>query len=86
MNIKNVSKENRSVVAGLDADDLVLICNALSEKCKKDTRRNEILYRLYKDMMIARDLCQYGHIDNFCMDRIIECHEELKKGFVDEEK
>jgi len=29
-------------------------------------------------MMMARDLCQYGHVDNFCLHNIVKCRSELR--------
>lgn len=71
MDILNISKENREVTMTLSADELVKICNifyAAQDKDKTDT-----YYSLYGDMMLARDLCQYGHIDNFCLSNIAKC-------------
>lgn len=70
MNIHEISKERGRVVVELSADDLINICNSLYSQLEKNNAR---FLRLYSDMMMIRDLCQYGHIDDFCLDRIIEC-------------
>lgn len=38
----------------------------------------EIL-QLYSDMMIDRDLCQYGHVDNFCLRNVVACRNDIGK-------
>ncbi len=66
MNIQTISKEKREVMVELTADDLVIICNALYAQLG-EKKYNDIFMQLYSDMMMARDLCQYGHVDNFCV-------------------
>lgn len=77
MNIQNISKEKRNVIVELEADDLVMICNALYSQLEKKKNKDNFL-QLYSDMMMARDLCQYGHVDNFCLHNIVKCRNELK--------
>ena len=76
MEINSISKEKREVNVNLSSDDLVKICNVLYHASNED--RNNIYYKLYGDMMMARDLCQYGHIDGFCFERIAECRKNLE--------
>ncbi len=71
MNIQNISKKDSEVTVSLSADELVKICNVLYNT--KEDDKNELYYKLYSEMMIARDMCQYGHIDNFCLSRIVSC-------------
>lgn len=33
---------------------------------------------------MARDLCQYGHVDDFCLHNIVKSHSELR-GLLSEE-
>jgi len=83
MNIQTISKEKREVMVELTANDLVTICNALyGQLCEK--KYNDIFMQLYSDMMMARDLCQYGHVDNFCLHNIVRCRSGLK-GLLSEE-
>lgn len=70
MNIHEISKERGRVVVELSADDLINICNSLYSQFEKNNAR---FLQLYSDMMMIRDLCQYGHIDDFCLGRITEC-------------
>ena len=79
MNIEKISKENREVTVRLDADELVLICNAFYVQYKGKGSEDSF-FKLYSDMMIARDLCQYGNIDNFCLRNIIKCRNEIGEG------
>lgn len=79
MNIQNISKKERSVTVELSADDLVMICNALYGQSETE-KKNERFLQLYSDMMMARDLCQYGHVDNFCLHRIAICRNGIGEG------
>ena len=31
-------------------------------------------------MMMARDICQYGHVDNFCLHNIVKCRNSIGTG------
>ena len=75
MEIMNISKEDKEVVLTLNADELVRLCNVLYVQKKYD---DNLHHKLYGDLMIARDLCQYGHIDGFCFERIAECRSKIK--------
>lgn len=79
MNIQNISKKERSVTVELSADDLVMICNALYGQSETE-KKNERFLQLYSDMMMARDLCQYGHVDNFCLHQIAICRNGIGAG------
>ena len=75
MEIMNISKEDKEVVLTLNADELVRLCNVLYAQEKYD---DNLHHKLYGDLMIARDLCQYGDIDDFCFERIAECRSKIK--------
>ena len=77
MNILSVSKEKNEAVVRLTSDDLVKLSNVLYHA--PDSDKNDIYYKLYGDVMLARDLSQYGHIDGFCFDRIATCRKKLKE-------
>lgn len=83
MNMQTISKEKREVTVELTANDLIIICNALYAQSSEE-RDNNCFMQLYGDMMMARDLCQYGHVDDFCLHNIIKCRSELK-GLLSEE-
>lgn len=86
MTIQTISKEDKNVTVELSADDLVMICNALYLHSKeqdlqsKEQKTNDHFLQLYSDMMIARDLCQYGHVDNFCLRNVVACRNDIRKG------
>lgn len=76
MEIINISKEKGKVVVSLDSSELVTICNTMYNT--PDDKTNAKHYKLYSDMMIARDLCQYGHIDDFCFNCIAESRSKAR--------
>lgn len=78
MTIISVSNQANEAVVRLDSDELVALCNMLSHETKADNTK-VIIYKLYDNFMIARDLSQYGHIDAFCLDKIIKCREKIKE-------
>ena len=63
-----------------------MICNALYLHSKeqdlqsKEQKTNDHFLQLYSDMMIARDLCQYGHVDNFCLRNVVACRNDIGQG------
>ena len=77
MNIENISKEKGEVLVRLSKDDFVGICNALYRQTEEQKNKENIM-QLYSDMMMARDLCQYGHIDDFCLQTIVKCRRGIK--------
>lgn len=79
MNIQNISKEQKKVIVELSADDLITICNALYSQ-REEEKDSAIFLQLYSDMMMARDLCQYGHVDNFCLHNIVKCRNDIGSG------
>lgn len=79
MNIQSISKENQEVTVKLSKDDLINICNALYAQSGEE-KDNDYFMQLYSDMMMVRDLCQYGHVDDFCLTSIVKCRSKLR-GF-----
>lgn len=77
MNIQTISKEKREVMVELTAGDLVIICNALYAQLG-EKKYNDTFMQLYSDIMMARDLCQYGHVDDFCLHNIVKCRSGLR--------
>lgn len=80
MNVREVSKDKREVVAVLEADDLVRICNAIYYAIKSDSIKQDKYAKLYSDLQIARDLCQYGHLDNVSLKRIVKTRQLKVEG------
>lgn len=77
MNIQTISKEKKEVMVELTADDLEIICNALYAQLD-EKKHNDTSMQLYSDMMMARDLCRYGHVDDFCLHNIVKCRSGFK--------
>lgn len=75
MDILNISKEKGEATVKLTADELVKLCNALYDI--KEEQKDTTYWNLYNELMIACDLCQHGHIDNFCFSQIVKCREHL---------
>ena len=79
MNIQSISKENANANVTLSASELDLICNMFHEQLAKE-KSNPKFLELYGDLMLARDLCQYGHVDNFCLGGIVKCRNSIGNG------
>lgn len=70
MNIINISKENKQATIELSTDELIKLCNVLYSA--QDDHKNDLYHKLYSELMMTRDLCLYGHIDDFCLEHIIK--------------
>lgn len=79
MNITSISKKDREVKISLTADELILLCNMMHEQ-RKEKHNDEKLLQLYSEMIIARDLCQYGSLDNFALQNIVKCRNHINDG------
>ena len=84
MNIQTISKEKKEVMVELTADDLGIICNALYVQLG-EKKHNDTFMQLYSDMMMARDLCRYGHVDDFCLHNIVKCRSGLRGVLSDDD-
>lgn len=77
MTIVSISKEKREATITLDASELVELCNAMFHaKGKRDSQR---FYHIYGNLMMVRDLSQYGHLDGFSFDSIAQCREKANE-------
>lgn len=54
----------------LSADEIVKLCNSLHYAPEK--QQNDIYHKLYSDLLLARDICQYGRIDNWGLAKVVE--------------
>mgnify|MGYP006980470489 CR=1 FL=1 len=79
MNIQNISKKDKNVTVELNANELAAICNALALQ-DTELKDKESYLQLYSDMALARDLCLYGNVDNFCLTDIVHCRNKIGKG------
>lgn len=77
MNILSISKKDNEAIVRLSSDELVRLGNIFY--CVPDDKKDNTYYALYSEIMLARDLSQYGHIDGFCFERIAECRSKLVK-------
>lgn len=78
MRTMNIDASEKEVVLCLDYAELIEICNALHYAEKSGNKRQRF-YRLYGNLMLARDLCQYGNIDNFSLKKIQECRNKIEE-------
>lgn len=86
MLINNITN-NKSVDVTLDPNELVALGNILYfyEKHHKEDElfatKERKFGSLYAQILLARDLCQYGHIDNFTLKTIVEHRDGAKTAF-----
>lgn len=76
MEIMQLSKEKKEATIRLSADELVKLTNVLYHATEED--KNNLYYQVHSDLLMARDLCQYGHIDKFCLSEINKCRDQIK--------
>lgn len=69
MNILNISKSDKNVTVSLTSDELQMLCNLMSER--PDIVKDQF-HQLYSELLIANNLCQYGHLDNFALTQIVK--------------
>lgn len=64
--------ENGRVEISMDATDLVSLCNFIYEAKKANgDKLNPGQRELHAQLLTARDLCQYGHVDGFTLRHIV---------------
>ena len=71
MKIQNISKNDREVTVTLSSDELVKLCNVLYYARDKYDGDN-LYHEIKSDLMIARDISQYGNIDDTTLSKIIK--------------
>lgn len=64
MNILNISKSDKNVTVSLTSDELQMLCNLMSER--PDIVKDQF-HQLHSELLIANNLCQCGHLDNFAL-------------------
>lgn len=79
MNIQSISKTDREVNITLSADELIKLCNIM-HAAPEEEKEKEPFLQLYGDLIMARDLCQYGHLDDFSMKSIVKCRNGIGNG------
>ena len=80
MHIEKLSVKDREVTVSLSADEIVKLCNSLHYTPEK--QQNDIYHKLYSDLLLMRDICQYGRIDNWGLAKV-EALEISTNIFVD---
>ena len=70
MVINEISKEKKEVVVSFDTAELIKLCNVLC--CTEERFKDGLYHKLYSDLILARDLSQYGGIDNFTLANIAD--------------
>lgn len=70
MHIEKLSVKDREVTVRLSADEIVKLCNSLHYTPEK--QQNDIYHKLYSDLLLVRDICQYGRIDNWGLAKVVE--------------
>ena len=70
MHIEKLSVKDREVTVSLSADEIVKLCNSLHYTPEK--QQNDIYHKLYSDLLLMRDICQYGRIDNWGLVKVVE--------------
>lgn len=76
MHIEKIEHDN-FVETKLDAEEVKCLCEALYS-AYYDNEDNPIFSKLYSELIIARDLCLYGHLDNFGIANVVSCG-DIKK-------
>ena len=84
MKIENISKSEGQVNMTLNKDELVLLCNTMycvekagDDDAKREAKR-ELFHKVYADLIIAKDLCLYGRIDDTELNFIMRKRNLLK--------
>ena len=78
MDILEISKLKKEANITLDAGELVTLCNvfyAMTENT--DHKKSITFYGMYDKFMMHNDLVQYGHIDTFRIEKMMECREKI---------
>lgn len=80
MEITSISKTDNRANVELTSDELVILCNALFRvRDREEFKNREKYHKLYSELMLARDVSQYGHVDNFCLGRIVDQRTQYSK-------
>ena len=74
MNIKNITKSTNQVNMTLEKDELVMLCNVMyrAKEAGVDEIKSELFHKVYADLIMVTNLCQYGHVDDFAFNLIMD--------------
>ena len=80
MEILAFSKIENKVNVILDANDLTTLCNIFYEMANSSNGDKRItFYKMYDKFMMLSDLVQYGHLDAFRIEKMLECREKIQE-------
>lgn len=74
MNIEKIEHDD-CVNVTLDTEEVKCLCEALYCAYNED---NPVFSKLYSELIIARDICLYGHLDDFGIASVVSC-KDIKK-------
>lgn len=78
MEILEISKTKKQANITLDAGELIILCNIFHEMTKNTEYDKRItFYKMYDKFMMLNDLVQYGHLDAFRIEKMLECREKI---------
>ena len=76
MNIKKIEHDD-CVNVTLDTEEVKCLCEAFYGAFY-DNEDNPVFRKLYSELIIARDICLYGHLDDFSIASVVSC-KDIKK-------
>lgn len=76
MHIEKIEHDNY-VETKLDAEEIKYLCEALYN-AYHDNKNDPAFRKLYCELIIARDICLYGHLDDFGIANVVSC-KDIKK-------
>lgn len=77
MNIEKIEHDD-CVNVTLDTEEVKCLCEALYGAFY-DNEDNPVFRKLYSELIIARDICLYGHLDDFGIASVVSC-KDIKKS------
>ena len=67
MRIISINHEDKKATLELDISELTPICNSMYQYTRANMNNRLDYIDLKKELDIARDICEYGHIDSFTL-------------------
>lgn len=78
MNINSISNDTGKVTLTLNIEELKNLANIMF--ATDDKHKDQKYHKLYSDIILARDLCQYGHLDESSLSFIVQHRNESNEG------
>lgn len=73
MQVKNMEHGN-CVDVKFDIEEVKCLCGALYD-AYYDSKDDPIFRKLYSNLLVTRDICQYGHLDDFALANAVSCRD-----------